>query len=138
MASEVSIAKALSGSESLTSIMDSIRKHLERDDRFSDNMAYTGFHAVIDVKFYPQHSFIPPVDRMIVVDEGDQSDISETATVNELIDLPILPPNEVRENADLPTPVLVTDAKGLTHEKWVKRGKSPIGRTSLPKNRTND
>ena len=35
----------------------------------------------------------------------------------------------MREDADMPTPVLTHDAQGQVTEKWVKRGKTPKNKT---------
>jgi len=85
-------------------------------------MAYQGFRAAIAFKFYPAVGFTPPVERAIEITGGELSEIEENPTVDEQIVIPVRPPNQVREEAEMPTPVLVTDAVGRTEEKWVKRG----------------
>ena len=51
--------------------------------------------------------------------------LSQTATVVEKVEIPVRPPNQVREDADMPTPVLVEE-NGIPVEKWVSRkGKVP-------------
>ncbi len=58
-------------------------------------------------------------------------EVVEVATVE--IEMPVAPPNAVREDADLPQPVLVKDGKGNVEEKWVKKGRSfPSGK--IPSN----
>ena len=54
--------------------------------------------------------------------------------VTEHVEIPVRPPNQVREEADMPQPVLVTDSKGQGHEEWKKIAKSSP-KTSIPKNR---
>jgi hypothetical protein len=125
MPSEVSIAKALSGSECLESLIHSLRETLGRDDRFSSHMAYSGFKAEIRVKFTPVMSFIPEVDRTIHAFSGDQPDPEESPILDVTYAMEPKPPNQVREEADLPQPVLVTDGEGRTTEKWVKKGNAP-------------
>ena len=131
MSSEVSIAKPLSGTECLEAILYRLRESFSKDERFFSHMAYTGFTAKIGFEFFPQNSFIPPVQREISVIEGEADDLSETPTVDETITLDLAPPNKVREDADLPTPVLVTHNDGTFEEKWIKRrGRPP--KQSIP------
>jgi hypothetical protein len=133
MPSEVSIAKPLSGTESLDACLNSLRIALSKDDRFSSHMAYTGFRAVIDFKFYPVMTFVPDVERVVEVTEGEGEPETEP-TVTETVEIPVRPPNQVREEADMPQPVLVTDSKGQGHEEWKRVAKaSPKG--AVPKNK---
>ena len=126
---EISIPKQLSGPEALDSMMAELRKKLRMNGRFQSHMAYAGYRAEISVKFYPAASFIPPIDQKVEVEGGfigfDGVVLSETATVDETVTIPVRPPNQVREDADMPTPVLAHDAQGGTVEKWVKRAKQP-------------
>jgi len=122
MPTEVSVAKPLSGTEALDSVLYELRRLLSRDGRFQSHMAYQAFRAVLDFKFYPAVGFTPPVERSLEITQGDQSDVEEIPTVEEHLEIPVRPPNQVREEAEMPTPVLVTDALGKTEEKWVKRG----------------
>ena len=133
MPTEVSIAKPLSGTESLDACLTSLRAALAKDDRFSSHMAYTGFRAVIDFKFYPVMTFVPDIERTVEVVEGEGEPEKEP-TVVETLEIPVRPPNQVREEADMPQPVIVTDSKGQGHEEWKKVAKSaPKG--SVPKNK---
>ena len=131
MQAEVSIAKQLSGSECLEALVAELRKVLARDDRFMPHMAYHGFRAVIDLKFFPHNSFLPDFERQVQVTGGEQG--IEQPAVEVHVDMPLRPPNEVREEADLPTPVLVTDGKGNTHEEWKRIGRKPAN--GMPKNK---
>lgn len=124
MPSEVSIAKQLSGSECREALLDSIRNMLVHDDRFANHVAYSGFTATIDLKFCAYQSFVPPVDRTFEVSKGDVSGTVED-DVSLKVEIPLRPPNQVREEADLPLPVLVIDEKGQSHEKWKRVGKNP-------------
>lgn len=133
MSSEVSIAKPLSGSECLEACLTRLRESLGKDDRFQSHMAYSGFRAIIEFKFYPQLSFIPPVEKDVVVAERGQEGIEAEPTVDVTIDIPLAPPNQVREEAGMPTPVLVTDGEGRSTEKWVQRGPKPFGKA--PRNK---
>lgn len=126
MATEVSIAKDLSGSEALEAIVSKFRETLALDGRFHSHKAYRGFTASIHFKFNPAVGFTPPVDRTILVEGGDTTDFEESPTVDETISIPMRPPNQVRDEAGLAKPVLVTDGEGRTHEKWVNdKGKPP-------------
>jgi hypothetical protein len=96
-------------------------------------MSYNGFKAEIGFKFYPHLTFTPPVERDLTVEAGDQEGIEAEPTIDDVLDIPLRPPNQVREDADLPVPVLVTDGKGTSSEKWVKRGPRPENK-ARPKN----
>ena len=89
------------------------------------HVAYTGFTASIDFKFRPSMSFVPDVERTVIVEDGDVSNLEGRATVEEKVEIPQRPPNQVREEAEMPTPVLVTDGKGQSREEWKKTGKTP-------------
>lgn len=122
---EISLAKGLTGAEALDSMLYEVRQKLAMHGRFGVNMNYPGYRAEVSVKFYPAASFVPPLENDLVVEHltGDQGEvISQTATVTEVVEIPVRPPNAVREAADMPTPVLTQDAQGNTIEKWVKRG----------------
>lgn len=125
MSSEVSIAKPLSGPECVEACLAALRKAISRDDRFSSHMAYSGFRAEINLKFYPVLSFIPPVDRDVVLEEGDVEGVETEPTVELTAVLEPAPPNKVREDAEMPQPVLVTEQDGKSHEKWVRKGAVP-------------
>src|SRR5271167_2287602 len=125
MSSEVSIAKPLSGTECLEAILYKIRETFQKDERFFGHMAYTGFTAEVVFNFYPQNSFIPPVERPLYIEVGDPTPVEEHNALNEIVSLPLAPPNKVREDADLPTPVLVTHNDGTFEEKWIKRRGRP-------------
>lgn len=134
MSSEVSIAKPLCGTECLEAILYRLRETFQKDERFFGHMAYTGFTAKIGFEFFPQNSFIPPVQRELEISEGETDDLSETPIINESITLDLAPPNKVREDADLPTPVLVTHNDGTFEEKWIKRrGRPP--KQNVPMNK---
>ena len=46
--------------------------------------------------------------------------------MNETVEIPVRSPNQVREDAGMPTPVLAQDEHGNPVEKWVNRsGKAP-------------
>jgi hypothetical protein len=132
MASEVSIPKSLSGGEMLQALVTAFRSALLQDQRFHSHMAYSGFTATIHLQLTPQMSFVPDINTIIPVFGGEPGEIGDK--IDETIDIPLRPPNQVREEADLPQPVLVTDNEGRTTEKWVKRGEVPKG-AAVPKNR---
>ncbi len=140
MPSEVSIAKPLSGTECLDACMSSLRTALGKDDRFSTHMAYSGFRAVIDFKFMPSMTFVPDVERTVEVVDGDMvgaeltADMVNSPTFGMIVEIPVRPPNQVREEAKMPQPVLVTDSKGQAHEEWKTVGKAPKN-AAVPKNK---
>jgi hypothetical protein len=125
MQSEVSIAKPLSGPECLESCLHALRMALSRDDRFMNHVAYTGFTATIDFKFRPSMSFVPDVERTVIVEEGDQTELEKEPTVEARVELTQRPPNQVREEAGMKQPVLVTDGQGNSREEWKRVAKVP-------------
>ena len=80
-------------------------------------MAYSGFRAEISLKFYPFASFIPPVEQTYVIGEETSAPPQFEAT----LEIPVRPPSQVRDESDLPLPVLTTDSNGNPAEKWVKK-----------------
>jgi hypothetical protein len=127
--SEVSLVKQLSGPECLDSCLFELRKALRMNGRFSSHMAYPGFRAELAFKFYPAASYIPPVEQTVEVwnvpTAPDQTPknvaVSQTAAVDVTVEIPIRPPNQVREDSDMPTPTLTQDEAGNQVEKWVNR-----------------
>jgi hypothetical protein len=132
---EVSIVKQLSGTEALESLIYEIRKNLGRNGRFQPHMAYPGYRAEISVKFFPAGSFVPPVEQEFVIDKALDASILSEKSVDIEIEIPIRPPNQVREDSDMPTPVLAMDDNGNPVEKWVKR-KGGIPRNKVKGGRT--
>lgn len=123
---EISLVKQLSGPEALDSLLFEVRNKLRMNGRFSSHMAYPGYRAEISIKFYPEASFVPPVEQDIDIDRTTNAVLSQTATVNETVSIPVRSPNKTREDADMPTPVLAQDQNGNPVEKWVNRkGKVP-------------
>src|SRR5271165_5909423 len=97
---EVSLVKQLSGPETLDSMLHELRSKLRMNGRFSSHMAYPGYHAVLKLEFYPAASYIPSFEQTVEVDTvPSDAVLSQTATVNETIHIPVRPPNEVREDA---------------------------------------
>lgn len=96
------------------------------------HVAYAGFTASIDFKFRPSMSFVPDVERVVEVAEGSQEELAAEPTVTDLIALKQRPPNQVREEADMPQPVLVTGPDGQGHEEWKKTSKT-IPKQGVPK-----
>lgn len=119
---EISIPKQLSGPEALESLLYEIRRRLAMNNRFASHMAYPGYRAEIEIRFYPAASFIPPVEQTLEIDTVQPNAIvSQTATVEESVEIPVRPPNKVRESANMPTPVLTMDAQGNMVERMVRR-----------------
>ncbi|HWF62926.1 MAG TPA: hypothetical protein VN666_21820 [Nitrospira sp.] len=127
---EVSLPKQLSGPEALESILFELRKKWRMNGRFQPHMAYPGYRARVTLEYYPAASFIPAIEQTVELDTAPEgSVVSQTATVEETVEIPVRPPNQVREESDMPTPVLTQDEQGNNVEKWVKRS----GR--VPKNK---
>jgi hypothetical protein len=124
---DISLVKQLSGPEALDSMLFELRKVLRMNGRFSSHMAYSGYRAEATIKFYPAMTFVPPIEQTIEVSSlAAGSTLSETATVETTVDIPVRPPNQVREDADMPTPIMTMDENGNPVEKWVNRkGKVP-------------
>lgn len=99
-----------------------------------NHVAYSGFSATIAFSFRPSMSFVPDVERTVKVEQGDQSELESTPTIDETVELKNRPPNKVREEADLPQPVLVTDEKGNSREEW-KRVVKKSPAQKVPHNR---
>ena len=128
--SEISIPKQLSGPETLESILHELRQKLRMNGRFHSHMAYPGYRAEITLRFYPAQSAIPPIEQTFEIDTVPmEAIVSQTATVDEEITIPVRPPNQVREDSDMPTPVLTQDENGNPVEKWVRR------KGQVPKNK---
>lgn len=123
MANEVSIPKALSGIEVLEAVLFDIRKALANDDRLSGHCAYNGFRATIQVSISTHLGFLPPVDRVIVSEGGEQVDLAPAVDLE--IDIPVKPPNAVREATHQPLPVLVSDGNGRSYEKLIPYSDRP-------------
>lgn len=126
---EISIPKQLSGPEALDSLLHETRRRLAMNSRFQPHMAYAGYRAEVTVKFYPAASFVPAAQQTINLEQAPAGAVlSETATVDETVQIPVRPPNRVREDSGMPTPVLTTDEKGNVVERMVPR------RGQMPKN----
>lgn len=91
-------------------------------------MNYPGYRARIRVEFYPAASFVPSMENEVLIEHltgADGEVVSQTPTVDEVVEIPVRPPNAVREAAELPTPVLTQDSAGNPVEKWVQRKGQP-------------
>src|ERR1700679_538658 len=99
---EISLPKQLSGPESLDSMLYELRQKLRMNGRFSSHMAYPGYRAVLKLEFYPAASFVPEVIQTIEVDKVfsgfDGIILSQSPTVTETVEIPVRPPNQVRED----------------------------------------
>lgn len=122
---EISLAKLLSGNEVLESILYEMRQKLSRNSRFQQNMAYPAYRAEIKIRLFPSSAFIPPAEYDILAEERpDGCEVSSVPSVEETIEVPVRPPNQVRVESELPLPVLSQDEKGNPVEKWVRKKKS--------------
>jgi hypothetical protein len=125
MSKEKSIPKRLSGSEALESLMDAIWKRLAGHGHFHSHKAYQGYSATVKIDFRPARSFSPPLTDDFVVDFG--LDLLPEGTevgpaITEVIEIPLRPPNQVREEAGLDMPVQ-TEEQGQIVERFVPAAK---------------
>ncbi len=139
MATEKSIPKRLSGDEALESLMGEIYKRLYNHGHFHSHKAYQGYSAKVTVEFRPAMSFTPPLTDEFEVSNlpssADLDAVSEELRIAEAtetitIDIPVRPPNQVREENGMDLPVHIEE-EGILKEKWVKpskfRGKTKPG-----------
>src|SRR5271168_1027195 len=130
---DISLVKQLSGKEALDSMLFELRKKLTMNGRFQSHMAYPGYRAEVSVKFYPAASYIPPIEQFVEIEHipvevnGNIRNVVVTSepVVDETVEIPIRPPNQVREDSDMPTPVMTMDEHGQPVEKWMKRKGRP-------------
>jgi hypothetical protein len=126
MSKEKSIPKRLSGNEALESIMEAIYKRLSAHGHFHSHKAYQGYSATVKIDFRPARSFSPPLtDDFAVGDLTRLDDLSELvfdASEPVTIDIPVRPPNQVREEAGLDMPVQVEE-RGQLVERFIPPAK---------------
>ena len=139
MPTEKSIAKRLSGDEALESLMGEIYKRLFNHGHFHSHKAYQGYSAKVTIEFRPAMSFTPPLtDEFVVENLPSAEDLDavaeelrlKAATEPITIEIPVRPPNQVREENNMDLPVHVEE-DGILKEKWVRpskfRGKTKPG-----------
>ena len=121
MSKEKSIPKRLSGTEALDSIMDGIYKRLCAHGHFHSHKAYQGYSATVKIDFRPAYSFSPPLTDDFTIDDLEPG--AELADgVTETIEIPVRPPNQVREEAGLDMPVQVEE-QGQLVERFIPPAK---------------
>lgn len=118
MSKERSIPKRLSGGEALDSLMHRVYERLRIHGHFHSHKAYQGYRAKVTVEFVPAMSFSPPLTDEFVIDEMDD-DAEVGAPMREVIEIPVQPPNQVREECGMDMPVQVEE-NGVPVERWVK------------------
>lgn len=116
MANERSIAKGLSGGEALDSLIRRVYEKLRLHGHFNSFKSYSGYKAKVTVEFTPRLGFVPPLVDEIVVDEGEGK---EGLRITEVIEIPVMPPNKVREECEMDQPVQV-EIGGVPVERWIK------------------
>ena len=121
MSKEKSIPKRLSGSEALESIMEAIYKRLSAHGHFHSHKAYQGYSATVKLEFRPARSFSPPLTDDFTVEDLDPGVILHES-VTETIEIPVRPPNQVREEAGLDMPVQVEE-HGQLVERFIPQAK---------------
>ena len=121
MSKEKSIPKRLSGNEALDSIMEAIYKRLSAHGHFHSHKAYQGYSATVKLDFRPARSFSPPLtDDFLVEDYSPEADLGDPIT--ETIEIPVRPPNQVREEAGLDMPVQIEE-RGQLVERFIPPAK---------------
>lgn len=122
MSKERSIPKRLSGAEALDSLMHRVYERLRIHGHFHTHKAYQAYRARVIIEYTPAMSFSPPLTDDFVVEYGIE-DLPEGAefgpTITEVIEIPAMPPNQVREECGMDMPVQVEE-NGVPVEKWVK------------------
>jgi hypothetical protein len=133
MPKEKSVPKRLSGSEALDSLMAEIYKRLCNHGHFHSHKAYQGYRATVNLVFQPAMSFAPPLTDDFEINTLDPGEVGADIfrdAMSVTIDIPMRPPNQVREEAGMDLPVQVEEGAILV-EKWVKpskfRGKTKPG-----------
>jgi hypothetical protein len=122
MSKERSIPKRLSGSEALDSIMHKVYERLRIHGHFHSHKAYQGYKARVTVEFAPAMSFSPPLTDDFEINFGLDllpEGVEVGPGMKEVIDIPIAPPNQVREECGMDLPVQVEE-NGVPTERWVK------------------
>jgi hypothetical protein len=116
--------------------MAEIYKRLSRHGHFDSHKAYQGYWARVTIDFRSVMRFTPPLtDDFNVKSSIDfdpesfpESERGEAASFE--VELPVRPPNRVREDAGMDLPVQVEE-NGMVVERWVKpskfRGKTKPG-----------
>ncbi len=118
---ETQIIKKLSGTEVINALVHSFKGMLEKDDRLAPHMSYAIVKWNIKLQVRTPQDIPSGFDREIEATEGDPT--SEDPFVQE-IDLEVeqaadKAPNEIRQDSLQPIPVLVTDERGKTTEKYI-------------------
>ena len=121
MSKEKSIPKRLSGNEALDSIMEAIYKRLSAHGHFHSHKAYQGYSATVKIDFRPARSFSPPLTDDFTVEDLDPGVELEPA-MYETVEIPVRPPNQVREEAGLDMPVQVEE-RGQLVERFIPPAK---------------
>jgi hypothetical protein len=121
MSKEKSIPKRLSGSEALESLMEAIYKRLCAHGHFHSHKAYQGYSATVRIDFRPARSFSPPLSDDFLVEQFEP-DAEFEEGVTETLEIPVRPPNQVREEAGLDMPVQVEE-RGVLVERFIPQAK---------------
>ena len=130
MSKEKSIPKRLSGSEALESIMEAIYKRLSAHGHFHSHKAYQGYSAIVKIDFRPARSFSPPLTDDFTV-ENLEPGAELVDGYSTTIEIPVRPPNQVREEAGLDMPVQ-TEEHGQLVERFIPAARYK-GRSKAPK-----
>ncbi len=132
---ETQIIKKLSGTEVTNALCHSFRKMLEGDDRLAGHMSYAIVKWNIKLSVRTPQDIPEGLEREIEGVEGDPT--SDDPFVQE-IELEVeqeqaKSPNEIRHDSLQPIPVLVTDEKGQTTEKYISYANESDTQTTMQK-----
>lgn len=95
-----------------------VYERLRIHGHFHTHKAYQGYKARVTLEFVPAMSFSPPLTDDFVVDEMGP-DAEPGIPMSDVIEIPVAPPNQVREECGMDMPVQVEE-NGVPVEKWVK------------------
>ena len=123
--SEITIVMPLSGEEVVDAICDAIRKSLHQDCYLNRVSAYESFAAKVKIEVRAKDSGrVAEVVKEVAVKSEEPVD-EDQALVEADFALYDRPPNEVRQEAGLGIPTLVTDAEGKQDIKKVRYARKP-------------
>lgn len=126
--SEVTVPQTLSGEEVIHVICQKVAGMLKQDCYLSPMMAYESFSGKIHIEIRAKdNGIINEVDQTVPV-ESDPPLIDDEGTNLEMADAILYdrPPNDVRQDAELPIPTLVETQDGRKEIRPVKYGKKIV------------
>jgi hypothetical protein len=101
--------------------MEAIYKRLSAHGHFHSHKAYQGYSATVKLEFRPARSFSPPLTDDFTVEDLEPG-MELDAARYETVEIPVRPPNQVREEAGLDMPVQVEE-RGQLVERFIPPAK---------------